>query len=44
LTHARDDIAALVARPVPERPHAFAPAAEIAVMRHEEGGARLFAN
>ena len=44
LTRVRGDIAVLVAEPVPDRPHAFAPAAEIAVMRHEEGGARLFAN
>lgn len=40
----RGTIAELLARPCPERPHAFAPAAEIAVMRHESGDARLFAN
>ena len=40
----RQVIAAVLARPCPERPHAFVPAAEIAVMRHETGDARLFAN
>jgi urease accessory protein len=40
----RGTIAALLARPCPDRPHAFVPAAEIAVMRHESGEARLFAN
>jgi urease accessory protein len=34
----------LLAQAVPVRPHGFAPAAEIAVMRHETGDARLFAN
>ncbi len=40
----RGVIATLLAQPCPERPHAFVPAAEIAVMRHESGDARLFAN
>jgi len=40
----RGVIAAVLAQPCPERPHAFLPAAEIAVMRHEAGDARLFAN
>jgi urease accessory protein len=40
----RDFITGLLARPVPDLPHAFTPAAEIAVMRHETGDARLFAN
>lgn len=40
----RDTIADVLEAPCPERPHAFAPAAEIAVMRHESGDARLFAN
>ena len=35
---------ALLATPLPTRPHAFAPAAEIAMMRHECRDARLFAN
>jgi urease accessory protein len=44
LTAMRQEIAGLLEEPVPDRPHAFTPAAEIAVMRHETGGARLFAN
>jgi len=44
LSQARREIASILAEPVPDRPHAFTPAAEIAVMRHEAGGARLFAN
>lgn len=40
----RQVIAGVLARPCPEHPHAFVPAAEIAVMRHETGDARLFAN
>ena len=39
----REDITALLDQPVPDRPNAFTPAAEIAVMRHETGDARLFA-
>ncbi len=39
-----DDIAAILSRPPPEIPHAFTPLADIAVMRHERGAARLFAN
>jgi len=34
----------VLAAPCPERPHGFAPAAEIAMMRHECGDSRLFAN
>lgn len=40
----RKDMTELLAQEPPERPHAFTPAAEIAVMRHERGDARLFAN
>jgi urease accessory protein len=44
LTEMRQEIVDLLRQAVPDRPHAFTPAAEIAVMRHEAGGARLFAN
>ncbi len=43
LADLREDITALLDQPVPDQPHAFTPAAEIAVMRHETGDARLFA-
>ena len=39
-----EDIAAILSRPPPSEPHAFTPAADIAVMRHERGIVRLFAN
>ena len=44
LSSLRDDIVGLLNQAPPERPYAFTPAAEIAVMRHERGDARLFAN
>ncbi len=40
----RGEMAGLLESRPPSRPHAFAPAAEIAAMRHETGTARLFAN
>lgn len=43
LANVRQDITALLDQPVPDQPNAFTPAAEIAVMRHETGDARLFA-
>ncbi|MEM7122875.1 MAG: urease accessory UreF family protein [Pseudomonadota bacterium] len=43
LADLREDITVLLDQPVPDLPHAFTPAAEIAVMRHETGDARLFA-
>ena len=39
----RQDISVLLDQPAPDQPNAFTPAAEIAVMRHETGDARLFA-
>jgi urease accessory protein len=44
LSDLRGEMVAVLNREPPERPHAFTPAAEIAVMRHELGDARLFAN
>ncbi len=40
----REDMADLLVQVPPKRPYAFTPAAEIAVMRHERGHERLFAN
>ena len=39
-----EDIARVLAGPPPDEPHAFVPLADIAVMRHEWGDVRLFAN
>ncbi len=39
-----DDITGILAAPPPDEPHAFTPLADIAVMRHERGELRLFAN
>ncbi len=39
-----EDIATILSGPPPSEPHAFTPAADIAVMRHERGTVRLFAN
>jgi urease accessory protein len=44
LSALREDMEAVLVEKPPERPFAFTPAAEIAVMRHERGDARLFAN
>lgn len=44
MTTIRPRIETLLGQPVPDKPHGFTPAAEIAVMRHETGDARLFAN
>ena len=44
LTDVQDQIIELLDQPVPDVPHAFTPSAEVAVMRHEAGHARLFAN
>ena len=44
LTRLRPEISRLLAQALPDQPHAFVPMAEIAVMRHETGDARLFAN
>jgi urease accessory protein len=40
----REDMTDVLGQMPPVRPYAFTPAAEIAVMRHEYGDARLFAN
>lgn len=40
----REDMTDLLVQVPPVRPYAFTPAAEIAVMRHERGHERLFAN
>lgn len=37
------DIVRLLSEPLPALPHAFAPLADIAAMRHGDGGTRLFA-
>lgn len=44
LAEVADDIAGILAAPPPDEPHAFTPLADIAVMRHERGAVRLFAN
>ncbi len=44
LAEVTDDIAGILAAPAPDEPHAFTPLADIAVMRHERGEVRLFAN
>ena len=44
LDEVTDDIACILAAPPPDEPHAFTPLADIAVMRHERGDVRLFAN
>jgi urease accessory protein len=40
----REFIVQLIAQPLPDEMSAFAPAAEIAIMRHETEYSRLFAN
>ena len=44
LSHLRAPVVSLLAEPAPERPSAFTPAADIAMMRHEGRHVRLFAN
>ena len=44
LVEVTEDIAEILAAPPPDEPHAFTPLADIAVMRHERGDVRLFAN
>ncbi len=44
LAEVTGDLPGLLAAPPPDEPHAFTPLADIAVMRHERGEVRLFAN
>ncbi len=44
LSDVQSEMVELLGKPIPDKPHAFTPSAEIAVMRHEAGHARLFAN